>query len=153
MGQFFELLYLQDYILYQRFVKPGNAEIANKQELLILGMGIVIIKHSRTDGTTINIRLDNVLYMPHASRRIYSTGVATQKGCEAHETRLMNKIYSSDGTLLIEGTRKQAKGLCYCNVQILQGNEANVPTKLSVINISTSDLWHQQLAHANYEVI
>ena len=153
MGQFFELLYLQDYILYQRFVKPGNAEIANKQELLILGMGIVIIKHSRTDGTTINIRLDNVLYMPHASRRIYSTGVATQKGCEAHETQLMNKIYSSDGTLLIEGTRKQAKGLCYCNVQILQGNEANVPTKLSVINISTSDLWHQQLAHANYKVI
>ena len=81
-------------------MKPGNAEIANKQELLILGMGIVIIKHSHTDGTTINIRLDNVLYMPHASTRIYSTGVATQKGCEARETRLTNKIYSSDGTLL-----------------------------------------------------
>ena len=37
--------YLEDYVSYQRFVKPGNAEIANKQELPILGMGIVIFKH------------------------------------------------------------------------------------------------------------
>ena len=65
----------------------------------------------------------------------------------------MNKIYSSDGTLLIEGTRKQATGLCYFNAQILQGDDTNVPVKLSAINISQSNLWHQSLAHANYEVI
>ena len=65
----------------------------------------------------------------------------------------MNNIYSSDGILLIKGTHKQATGLCYFNVQILKGNETNVPTQLSVINISSSDLWHQRLAHANYEVI
>ena len=65
----------------------------------------------------------------------------------------MNKIYSSDGTLLIEGTRKQATGLCYFNTQILQGDETNVPVKLSAINISQSDLWHQRLAHTNYVVI
>ena len=28
-----------------------------------------------------------------------------------------------------------------------------MPTKLLVINISQGNLWHQQLAHANYEVI
>ena len=145
--------YLEDYVSYQRFVKPGNAEIANKQELPILGMGIVIFKHYHTDGTHINMRLYNVLYVPNASRCFYSTGAATQKGCEARETRLTNKIYSSNGTLLIEGTHKQATGLCYFNAQILQGNDANVPTQLSVINISSSDLWHQQLAHMNYEVI
>ena len=83
----------------------------------------------------------------------YSTGAATQKGCEARETRLTNKIYSSDGTLLIEGTCKEATGLCYFNVQILQGDETNVPVKLSAINISQSNLWHQRLAHTNYEVI
>ena len=116
-------------------------------------MGIVIIKHIRTDGKHIDIKLDNVLYVPNASGRFYSTGAATQKGCEAHETRLTNKIYSSDGTLLIEGTRKQATGLCYFNAQILQGDKSNVPVKLSAINISQSDLWHQRLAHANYEVI
>ena len=91
--------------------------------------------------------------MPNASGRFYSTGAATQKGCEARETQLTNKIYSSDGTLLIEGTRKQATGLCYFNAQILQGDETNVPVKLSAINISESDLWHQRLAHANHEVI
>ena len=135
--------HLEDYVSYQRFSKPGSAEIANKTELPILGMGIVIIKHIRTDGKHINIRLDNVLYVPNASRRFYSTRVATQKGCEAHETRLTNKIYSSDGTLLIEGTCKQATGLCYFNAQILQGDKTNVPVKLSAINISQSDLWHQ----------
>ena len=145
--------YLEDYVSYQRFVKPGNAEIAYKQELPILGMGIVIFKHYYTDGTHINMRLDNVLYMPNASGCFYSTGAATQKGCEACETRLTNKIYSSNGTLLIEGTSKQATGLCYFNMQILQGNDENVPTQLSVINISSSDLWHQQLAHVNYKVI
>ena len=78
--------HLEDYVSYQRFSKPGNAEIANKEELPIVGMGIVIIKHIRTDGKHINIRLDNVLYVPNASGRFYSTGVATQKGCEARET-------------------------------------------------------------------
>ena len=97
--------------------------------------------------------LDNVLYVPQASGCFYSTGAATQKGCEAHETRLTNKIYSSDGTLLIEGTHKQATGLCYFNAQILQGDDTNVPVKLSAINISQSNLWHQRLAHVNYEVI
>ena len=71
--------HLEDYISYQQFVKPGNAEIANKQELLILGMGIVIFKHYHTDGTHINMRLDNVLYVPNSSGHFYSTGVATQK--------------------------------------------------------------------------
>ena len=107
--------HLEDYVLYQHFVKPGSAEIANKEELPILGMGIVIFKHHHTDGTQMNIRLDNVLYMPKASGRFYSTGAATQKGCEACETQLTNKIYSSDGTLLIKGTCKQATGLCYFN--------------------------------------
>ena len=78
--------YLEDYVSYQRFVRPGSAEIANKEELPILGMGIVIIKHHHTDGKHTNIRLVNVLYMPKASGRFYSTGAATQKGCEARET-------------------------------------------------------------------
>ena len=145
--------YLEDYVSYQQFVKPGNAEIANKQELPILGMGIVIFKHYHTDGTYINMRLDNVLYMPNASGCFHSTSVATQKGCEARETWLTTNIYSSNGTLLIEGTHKQATRLCYFNAQILQGNETNVPTQLSVINISSSNLWHQRLAHMNYKVI
>ena len=85
-----------------------SAEIANKEELPILGMVIVIFKHYHTDGTHTNIRLDNILYMPKASGRFYSTGVATQKGCEARETQLTNKIYSSDGTLLIEGTDRKS---------------------------------------------
>ena len=106
-------------------------------------MGIVIFKHYHTDGTYINMKLDNVLYMPNASRCFHSTGAATQKGCEARETRLTTNIYSSNRTILIEGTRKQATGLCYFNVQILQGNEMNVPVQLSTINISSSDLWHQ----------
>ena len=63
---------LEDYVLYQRFVKPGGAEIANKEELPILGMGIVIIKHYHTDGKHTNIRLDNILYVPKASGHFYS---------------------------------------------------------------------------------
>ena len=78
--------HLEDYISFQRFVKPGSTEIANKEELPILGMGIVMIKHYHTDGKHTNIRFDNVLYVPKASGRFYSTGAATQKGCEAHET-------------------------------------------------------------------
>ena len=135
--------HLEDYISYQHFVKPGSAEIANKEELPILGMGIVMIKHYHTDGKHTNIRLDNVLYVPKASRCFYSTGAATQKGCEACETRLTKKIHSSDGTLLIKGTCKQATGLCYFNAQILQGDETNVPVRLSAINMSQSNLWHQ----------
>ena len=79
--------YLEDYVSsYQRFVKPGSTEIDNKEELLILGMGIVIFKHYHTDCKYTNIRLDNVLYVPNASGHFYSTGAATQKGCEACET-------------------------------------------------------------------
>ena len=104
---------LEDYVLYQQFSKPGSAEIANKEELLILGMGIVIIKHICTDGKHINIRLDNVLYVPNASGRFYSTGAATPKGCEACETQLTNKIYSSDGTL----SNQQVRSADYLGMQ------------------------------------
>ena len=48
--------HLEDDVLYQRFVRPGRAEIANKEKLL-LGMGIVIIKHHHTDGKHTNISL------------------------------------------------------------------------------------------------
>ena len=65
--------HLEDYISYQQFVKPGSTEIANKDELPILGMGIVIIKHYHTDGKHTNIRLDNVLYVPKASGVTIST--------------------------------------------------------------------------------
>ena len=84
--------HLEDYVSYKRFVKAGSAEIANREELPILGMGIVIFKHYHTDGTHTNIRLDNILYMPKASGRFYSTRAATQNECEARETRLTNKI-------------------------------------------------------------
>ena len=66
--------------------------------------------------------------MPNASGHFYSTGVVTQKRCKACETRLTTNIYSSDGTLLIEETHKQATGPSYFNMQILQGNETNMPT-------------------------
>ena len=81
---------LRSYCLYNQISQlqfdTGNTEIANQQELPILGMGTVIFKHHHTDGTHNNIILDNVLYMPKAFRSFYSTGVATQKGCEAHKT-------------------------------------------------------------------
>ena len=109
-------------------------------------MGIVIIKHYHTNGKHSNIRLDNVLYVPKASGCFYSTGVATQKGCEARETRLMNKIYSSDGTLLIEGTCKQATGLCYfCQIRIeitdFTGDKISVGSRKTFPHWAISTMW------------
>ena len=49
-------------------------------------MGTVIFKHYYTGGTSKNIRLGNVLYMPNASGHFYFTGVVTQKRCKACET-------------------------------------------------------------------
>ena len=105
--------HIADYIEYTPFNSPGKAEIADKKELDILGMGTIAICHKMKDGKESNITLSQVLFMPTANGRFYSTTFATEMGCEAHQTKERHDVYSLDNTKFITRTRKATSGLFF----------------------------------------
>ena len=133
------------------FDSPGKAEIAYKKELDILGVGTIVICHKMMDRKISNIMLLQVLFVPTANGRFYLLCIATEKGCEAHQTKEHHDVYSSDGTKFITGTRKATSRLFFFKAEVLwkQDSEATI----SVLKLNTHDLWHQCLDHANLRVI
>ena len=114
-------------------------------------MGTIAICHKMMDGKDSNISLSQVLFVPTANGRFYSTTFATEKGCEAHQTKECHDVYSSDGTKFITGTRKATSGLFFFKAEVLwkQDSEATI----LVLKLNTHDIWHQRLGHANSRVI
>ena len=72
--------HIADFIEYMPFDSPGKAEIADKKELDILGVGTIAIHHEMMDGKKSNIMLSQVLFVPTTNGRFYSTTFATEKG-------------------------------------------------------------------------
>ena len=59
--------HIANYIEYTPFNSPGKAEIADKKELDILGVGTIAIRHEMMDGKVSNISLSQVLFVPTAN--------------------------------------------------------------------------------------
>ena len=92
-----------------------------------------------------------MLFVPTANGRFYLTTFATEKGCEAHQTKERHDVYSSDGTKFITGTRKATSGLFFFKAEVLWKQDSKAT--ISVLKLNTHDLWHQHLSHANSWVI
>ena len=143
--------YIADYIEYMPFNSPGKAEIADKKELDILGVGTIAIRHEMMDGKESNITLSQVLFVPTTNGQFYSTMFAMEKGCEAHQTKERHDVYSSDGTKFITGTRKATSRLFFFKAEVLWKQDSKA--MISVLKLNTHNLWHQRLGHANSRVI
>ena len=143
--------HITDYIEYTPFNSPVKAEIADKKELDILGVGTIAIRHTMMDGKISNITLSQVLFVPTTNRWFYLTCIATEKGCEAHQTRRSHDVYSSDGTKFITRTRKTTSGLFFFKAEVLRKQDSKAT--ILVLKLNTHDLWHQRLGHANSQVI
>ena len=103
------------------------------------------------DGKASNITLSQVLFVPTANGRFYLTMFATEKGCEAHQTKERHDVYSLDSTKFITGTRKATSGLFFFKAEVLQKQDSEAT--ISVLKLNTHNLWHQCLGHANSRVI
>ena len=143
--------HITNYIQYTPFNSPGKAEIADKKELDILGVGTIAIRHIMMDGKISNITLLQVLFVPTANGRFYSTCIAMEKGCEARQTKRSHDIYSSDGTKFITGTHKTISGLFFSKAEVLQKQDSEAT--ISVLKLNTHDLWHRHPGHTNSLVI
>ena len=115
--------HIADYIEYTPFDSPGKAEIADKKELDILRVGTIAIRHEMMDGKKSNITLSQVLFVPTANGRFYSTTFTMEKGCKAHQMKERHDVYSSDGTKFITGTRKATSGLFFFKAEKSYGNK------------------------------
>ena len=143
--------HITDYIEYTPFDSPGKAEIADKKELDILGVGTIAICHKMMDGKDSNISLSQVLFVPMANGQFYLTTFAMEKGCEAHQMKERHDVYSSDGTKFITRTCKVTSGLFFFKAEVLRKQDSEAT--ISVLKLNTHDLWHQCLGHANSRVI
>ena len=142
--------HITNYIKYTPFNSPGKAEITDK-ELDILGVGTIAICHTMMDRNVSNITLLQVLFVPTTNRQFYSTCIATEKGCEARQTRSSHDVYSLDGTRFITRTRKTTSRLFFFKAEVLRKQDSKV--MILVLKLNTHDLWHQCLGHANSQVI
>ena len=143
--------HIANYIEYMLFNSPGKAEIADKKELDILGVGTIALCLTMMDGNISNITLVQVLFVLTANGRFYSTCIATEKGCEARQTKRSQDVYSSDGMKFITGTRRAASGLFFFKAEVLRKQDSE--TQILVLKLNAHDLWHQRLGHANSRVI
>ena len=143
--------HMADYIEYTPFNSPGKAEIADKKELDILGVGTIAIRHKMMDGKISNIMLLQVLFVPTANGQFYLLCIAMEKGCEAHQTKERHDVYSSDGTKFITRTHKATSGLFFFKAEVLW--KQNSKAMILVLKLNTHNLWHQHLGHANSQVI
>ena len=105
--------HIANCIEYTPFDSPGKAEIADKKELDILRVGTIVICYKMMDGKKSNITLSQVLFVPTANGRFYSTTFAMEKRCKTHQMKEHHHVYSSDGTKFITGTRKATSGLFF----------------------------------------
>ena len=76
---------------------------------------------------------------------------ATEKGCEAHQTKERHDVYSLDGTKFITGTHKATSRLFFFKAEVLRKQDSEA--MISVLKLNTHDLWHQRLGHTNSRVI
>ena len=143
--------HITNYIEYMPFNSPGKAEITDKKELDILGVGTIAIRHKKMDGKISNIMLSQVLFVPTANGHFYLLCIAMEKGCEAHQTKECHDVYSLDGTKFITGTCKATSGLFFFKAEVLRKQDSEAT--ISVLKLNTHDLWHQRLGRANSRVI
>ena len=76
---------------------------------------------------------------------------ATEKGCEAHQTKERHNVYSLDGTKFITGTGKATSRLFFFKAEVLRKQDSKAT--ILVLKLNTHDLWHQRLGHTNSWVI
>ena len=133
--------HITNFIEHMPFNSPGKAEITDKKELEILRVGTIVLCHQMRDGNISNITLVQVLFVPTANRRFYSTCIATEKGCEAHQTKVSHDIYSSDGMKFITGTHRVASRLFFFKAEVLRKQDSKA--QISMLKLNTHDLWYQ----------
>ena len=56
--------HITDFIEHMPFNSPGKAEIADKKELDIFGVGTIVLRHQMRDRNISNITLVQVLFVP-----------------------------------------------------------------------------------------
>ena len=130
--------HIANYIEYMPFNIPGKAEIADKKELDILGVGTIAIRHKMMDGNKSNITLSQVLFMPTANGRFYSTTFAMEKGCEAHQMKECHDVYSLDGMKFITGTCKATSRLFFFKAEVLRKQDSKAT--ILVLKLNTHNL-------------
>ena len=78
-----------------------------------MGVGTIVLSHKMTDGKQSTITLNNVLFVPQATCRIFSPTFALQWGCEAKLAYNMMSIINKDGITFITGPREESKRLYF----------------------------------------
>ena len=121
-----------NFVQYREFAQTQYAEIMDGKHLKLEGFGTVI-GYSVMPGHTPKIEIHNVLYVPSASKQLYSLIATGQHNCKSKTTR-MGTIVTQNGTPFIIGTPKLGSLHTFDLILIkkqnenIQANIANTPS-------------------------
>ena len=137
-----------DFVQYWAIGQASKAEIADGKYLQIEGYGMVI-GYSKMPNKSVSLKIQNVLYVPEANKRLFSLIAAGQHGSMSTTTSKGTTI-SLNGAPYIVGLPKSGR-LHSFDMELVK-NKNEVPQAI-IATLSDYTLWHRRMGHAHQRVI
>ena len=137
-----------DFVQYWELGQASKAEMANGKYLKIEGYGMVI-GYSKMPNKLVSLRIQNMLYVPEANKRLFSLIAAGQRGSMSTTTSKGTTI-SLNGAPYIVGLPKSGR-LHSFDMELVK-YKREVPRAI-IATLSDYALWHRRMGHTHQRVI
>lgn len=128
--------------LYDEIPPPVNSiKVADDKKLIVKACGKVDL-HIMNNGKPETIRVQNVLYVPELATNLLSVSQIIQTGCQVKFDKDGCRIFNKNNNQVADA--KLTRNMYRLNTQ-------SVPAYMSTNERNDGYLWHQRMAHLNFE--
>ncbi|KAL0860331.1 hypothetical protein ABMA27_009736 [Loxostege sticticalis] len=129
--------------LYDEMPPPvSTIKVANDKKLIVKSCGKVDLNVVGENGKIATIKVENVLYVPELATNLLSVSQIIKKGCNVQFDKEGSKIFNKDNQLITSA--KLINNMYRLNTH-------SVPAYISAVKDDDSFVWHQRMAHLNFE--
>lgn len=129
--------------LYDEITPPiSTIKVANDKKLVVKACGKVNLNVVNMQGQLETIKVQNVLYVPELATNLLSVSQIINSGCQVQ--------FDKQGCKILNKTNKQVAAAKMIN-NMYRLVTHSVPAYTSASTENDSYLWHQRMAHLNFE--
>lgn len=120
----------------------NTIKVANDKKLILKSCGKVDLNVVGENGKIAKIQVENVLYVPELATDLLSVSQIIKKGCNVQCNKEGSKIFNKNNQLI--ASAKLINNMYRLNTHC-------VPAYISSVKDNDFYLWHQRMAHLNFE--
>lgn len=129
--------------LYDRISPPiSTIKVADDKKLLVEACGKINLNVVNSNGEMNTIQVQNVLYVPGLATNLLSVSQIIKNGCQVQ--------FDQKGCKIINKNNEQVAAAKLIN-NMYRLNTQSVPAYISASKDNDWYLWHQRMAHLNFE--